>query len=93
MVTAEAVGREAPYRGQAGLRDYLEDVAQVWEELRISAERIDARGDRLLVRGRAYARSRDQGIRNVPVAWSWEIRDGRFIRGEVLPGPPPPTLT
>src|SRR5262249_27826591 len=66
VVTAEAVGREAPYRGQAGLRDYLADIAQVWEELRIAADEVDARGERLLVRGRVYARSRELGIRNVP---------------------------
>lgn len=87
IVTAEAVGREAPYSGPAGLHDYLADVAEVWEELRISPSEVEQRGDRLLVLGRAYARSRDLGIRDVPVAWIWEVRDGRFVRGEVFPDP------
>ncbi|MGC1852430.1 MAG: nuclear transport factor 2 family protein [Solirubrobacterales bacterium] len=87
IVTAEAVGREAPYSGPGGLRDYLADVAEVWEELRISPSEVEQRGDRLLVRGRAYARSRDLGIRDVPVAWIWEVRNGRFVRGEVFPDP------
>jgi ketosteroid isomerase-like protein len=87
VVTAEAVGRDAPYRGRAGLHDYLTDVATVWEELRITPSEIERRGEILLVRGRAYARSRDLGIRDVPVAWIWEVRGGRVLRGEVFPDP------
>ena len=86
-VTAEAVGREAPYQGRAGLRDYLTDVARVWEELRIAADDVEVREGRLLVRGRVYARSRELGIRNLPVSWIWEVRDGRFVRGAVFPDP------
>jgi ketosteroid isomerase-like protein len=87
VVTAEAVGRDAPYRGPAGLHDYLLDVAKVWEELRLSPSQIERRGDTVLVRGRAYARSRELGIRDVPVAWIWEVRDGLIARGEVFPDP------
>jgi serine phosphatase RsbU (regulator of sigma subunit)/ketosteroid isomerase-like protein len=86
-VTAEAVGREAPYKGRTGLRDYLADVAQVWEELRVAMDDIEVRGEHALVRGRVYTRSRELGIRNVPVAWIWEIRGGRFTRGAVFPDP------
>ena len=87
VVTAGAVGREAPYSGKAGLRDYLADVATVWEELQISPAEVESRGETLLVRGRVYARSRELGIRDVPVAWIWQLRDGRFVRGEVFPDP------
>jgi len=81
VVTAEAVGRDAPYRGAAGLHDYLLDVAKVWEELRLNPDRIACRGDTVLVR------SRELGIRDVPVAWIWEVRDGLIVRGEVFPDP------
>jgi ketosteroid isomerase-like protein len=47
----------------------------------------EVQGERVLVRGRVYARSRELGIRNVPVAWIWEIRGGRFTRGAVFPDP------
>jgi ketosteroid isomerase-like protein len=87
VVTAEAVGRQAPYTGPTGLHDYMNDVAQVWEELQITPNELERRGDLLLVRGRVYARSRDLGIRDVPVAWIWEVRDDRFVRGEVFPDP------
>jgi len=87
VVTAEAVGRDAPYRGPAGLHDYLLDVAKIWEELRLTPDRIECRGDTVLVRGRAYARSRELGIRDVPVAWIWEVRGALIVRGEVFPDP------
>jgi len=87
VVTAEAVGRDAPYSGRAGLHDYLTDVADVWEELRIAVGEVEARAEAVLVQGRVYARSRELGIRDVPLAWIWEVRDGRFVRGEVFPDP------
>lgn len=87
LATAEAVGREAPYTGPAGLREYLADVAQVWEELRITPSEVEARAGTLLVRGRVYARSRELGIRDIPAAWIWQLREDRFVRGEVFSDP------
>ncbi len=85
--TAEAIGREAPYVGSEGLREYLTDVAGAWDELQITPSELERRGERLLVWGRVYARSRELGIRDMPVAWIWEVREKRFMRGEVFPDP------
>jgi ketosteroid isomerase-like protein len=86
-VTAEEVGRSDPYTGPEGLRDYLRDVATVWEELLITPSEVEQRGDSLLVRGRVFLRSRAFGIRDMPGAWIWDMRDGRFIRGQVFIDP------
>jgi len=83
--TAEAVGRAAPYSGTDGLNEYMADIALIWEELQISASSVERRADTLLVHGRVYARSRELGIRDMPAAWLWELRDGLFVRGEVFP--------
>jgi ketosteroid isomerase-like protein len=85
VVTAEAVGREAPYVGPPGLQEYLADTAKIWEELLITPSQIEQRGNRLLVRGRVYARSRELGIRDMPVAWVWEVSGGMIVRGDVFP--------
>jgi ketosteroid isomerase-like protein len=85
--TAGQVGREAPYVGREGLREYLADAAQVWEELQITPGELEQVGDQLLVRGRVYVRSKELGIRDMPAAWIWRVRDGRFVRGEVFPNP------
>jgi ketosteroid isomerase-like protein len=86
-VTGEEVGREAPYSGREGLSEYLADVQRIWEELLITPSTVERRGGRLLVCGRAYVRSRELGIRDMPAAWIWEIRDGLFVRGEVFADP------
>lgn len=86
-VTAEEVGRTDPYVGPDGLRQYLADVARVWEELLITAKEVKSEGDYLLVSGRVYLRSRDLGIRDMPAAWIWETRDSRIVRGQVFIDP------
>ncbi len=86
-VADDAFGRSAPYVGPTGLRDYVVDVARTWEELLMTPCEVERRRDRLLVHGRVYVRSHELGIRDMPVAWIWELRDGRFARGEVFPDP------
>lgn len=86
-VTGEEVGREAPYRGREGLREYLTDVERVWEELLITPSTVESRGPRLLVCGQVYLRSRELGIRDMPAAWIWRVKDGLFDRGEVFADP------
>jgi ketosteroid isomerase-like protein len=86
-VTGEEAGREAPYSGREGLREYLVDVERIWEALLITPGAVEQRGDRLLVCGRVYVRSRELGIRDMPVAWIWRVQDGLFVRGEVFADP------
>ena len=85
--TAEEIGRDAPYVGPEGLREYLRDVEKAWDELLITPNVVEQHGRSLLVRGRVYARSRQLGIRDMPVAWIWDLEDGRFVRGEVFRDP------
>lgn len=86
-LTAEEMGRGTPYVGPEGLHDYLDDVEQFWEELLITPGRVERRGDRLLVLGRVFVRNRELGIRDMPVAWIWQVEDGLFVRGEVFADP------
>jgi serine phosphatase RsbU (regulator of sigma subunit)/ketosteroid isomerase-like protein len=85
--TAEQIGREAPYIGPEGLHEYLLDVERAWDELLINPKVVENHGGSLLVRGRVYARSRQLGIRDMPVAWIWDVDNGRFVRGEVFRDP------
>jgi serine phosphatase RsbU (regulator of sigma subunit)/ketosteroid isomerase-like protein len=86
-VTGGEVGHDAPYRGPDGLREYLSDVERVWEALLITLGTVERRGNRLLASGRVYVRSRELGIRDMPVAWIWNVEDGLFVRGEVFVDP------
>jgi ketosteroid isomerase-like protein len=86
-VTGQEVGRGAPYVGPEGLHDYLDDVERFWEELLITPGSVERRGERLLVLGRVYVRNRELGIRDMPVAWIWQVEGGLFVRGEVFADP------
>jgi ketosteroid isomerase-like protein len=86
-ITGEEIGRGAPYVGPEGLRDYLADAERFWEELLITPGSVERRGERMLVLGRVYVRNRELGIRDMPVAWIWQVKDGLFVRGEVFVDP------
>ncbi len=86
-ITGEEVGRETPYVGPEGLRDYLADVERFWEELLITPGSVETRDGRLLVFGRVYVRNRELGIRDMPVAWVWKVENDLFVRGEVFANP------
>jgi serine phosphatase RsbU (regulator of sigma subunit)/ketosteroid isomerase-like protein len=86
-VTAEAAGRTAPYVGAEGLREYLDDVASLWEELLIRPSEVEWEDGALLVRGRVFLRNREFGIRDVAAGWIWELDGDRFVRGEVFADP------
>lgn len=86
-ITGNRFGRGAPYIGPAGLRDYVADVGRTWEELLMTPCEVERRQDLLLVHGRVYVRGHELGIRDMPVAWIWELRDGRFVRGEAFADP------
>jgi serine phosphatase RsbU (regulator of sigma subunit)/ketosteroid isomerase-like protein len=85
--TAAQIGRDAPYTGPEGLHEYLLDVERAWDELLINPKVVENHGGSLLVRGRVYVRSRHLGIRDMPVAWIWDINNDRFVRGEVFRDP------
>ena len=76
--TANQVGRTEPYRGHDGLREYFRDVADVWEELRLTPREFRAAGDLILVTGRVSARSRSRTVTG-STGWLWRVRDGRVV--------------
>jgi ketosteroid isomerase-like protein len=86
-VTAEQIGRAKPYVGPDGMREYIDDVGRVWNELLILPNEVQSHGSRMLVRGRVYLRSHELGIRDMPAAWIWEVDGQRFVRGEVFADP------
>ena len=85
-VTGGVAGRGAPYRGHDGLRQYFADVAQVWDELLVTAKEVRARGELILVVGHVYARSRQSGIRDIPAAWVWRLQGELLVEGAVYAG-------
>jgi ketosteroid isomerase-like protein len=84
LLPTEVGGRPEPYVGHSGLRDLLVDAAASWEELLLTPGEIQLRDDVVLVSGRVHTRSRELGLRDVPLAWVFRIRDGRLASGRVF---------
>lgn len=81
--TARFAGVEGPYVGHEGMRDYLEDAARVWQEVRPEPHSFhELPGDRVLVLGRVYAWGAGRVI-DAPAAWTWRLRDGLVVYGRV----------
>jgi ketosteroid isomerase-like protein len=81
-VTGEHAGRTDPYRGHDGLRAYFRDVAEVWEELRLTPREFRAAGDLVLVTGKVSARSRGRTVTG-STGWIWQVRDDKVVYGRV----------
>ena len=81
--TSELAGRSGPYRGHEGMREYLLDVARVWEELKLTPQEFRALDGFVLVTGRVSALSPSRTIVG-SAGWIWQVRDGRIVAGRVF---------
>jgi ketosteroid isomerase-like protein len=69
----------AVYRGHAGVKQALIDVAEEFEELRNDPRDFVPIGGAIVVTGRLVAKERTSGVRiDRPAAWVCELREGRL---------------
>jgi ketosteroid isomerase-like protein len=82
--TAEAAGQTEPYRGHDGLRQYFADVEEHWRELEIHPGELRVAGTGVVSFGTARGVRRDGTVMDVPVIWTFKLRQGRVIRARVV---------
>ena len=82
LVPLRAVLDGTVYRGHDGLRRWLADMAEDWDDLRIECDELRGlAGSRVLVLGRFHARGKSSGVRlDQPAAWICELSDGKVAR-------------
>ena len=86
-VTGMLAGRDEPYRGLAGVAEYMQDVSEAWDEIEITAADFHSLSEnRLVVFGRIRAR-RDLAVIDAPNAWLWEVGEGRIRSARVFGDP------
>jgi ketosteroid isomerase-like protein len=81
--TARVAGRGEPYRGHAGMRAYMSDVARIWQELRTEPSQLLEEGELVVVVGRVYAWGVGRVI-DSPAGWVFRVRDGLLVYGAVF---------
>ena len=89
--TAAVIGREEPYRGHDGMREYFADVERAWDGLRIHADDYRAIPGSVIVMGHVDARLAGEPVRRSAV-WTWKVIAGKATHvrvADVGPAPEP----
>jgi ketosteroid isomerase-like protein len=69
------------YIGHQGVRDYFEEVAEVWDVLQPHADDVRTVGDHVVILGGCAVRGRGSGAESdTPMAWVLTVRDGKVVR-------------
>jgi ketosteroid isomerase-like protein len=74
--TGRLLGRERPYLGHAGMREYFTDVARAWENLVLHTDDFRLIPGCVIVIGHVTGRRDGEPIRRASV-WTWQLQDGK----------------
>ena len=87
LVPVRAVLDGSAYHGHEGLRQWLADMGEDWDDFRIDSYEVSALGEgRVLVLGRFHARGRSSGVTlDQPAAWICEMAAGKVARIRFFP--------
>jgi uncharacterized protein len=74
--TGRVLGRERPYHGHGGMREYFTDVGHAWETLELHADDFRMIPGFVIVIGHVTGRRDGETIRRASV-WTWQLRAGK----------------
>jgi len=79
------VERRTPYLGVDGLRRYLQDLDDTWEEFEVTVREVRGDdGEHVVAAGNIHARRADY-LADDPAAFAFRLRDGRVVWAKVYP--------
>ncbi len=76
--------RTEPYRGHAGMAEYLADVEAVWERLEVEPRDLRVAGAGVIAFGHASGRMRAGQDVEIPVIWVLKLRGGLLSFGRAV---------
>jgi anti-sigma regulatory factor (Ser/Thr protein kinase)/ketosteroid isomerase-like protein len=76
------VERRTPYLGVDGLRRYLRDLDETWQEFDVSIDELRAAGDHVAALGRIHAR-RENIVADDPAGFAFKLRDAKIVWAKV----------
>jgi ketosteroid isomerase-like protein len=86
--TNEMRGRDEPYRGPDGVREYLADVDRLWDELVVEPGELRSVAGGVVAFGTARGRIAGEPV-EMPVVWLFRVREGMVVFGRASPTVPP----
>ena len=79
------VERRTPYLGVDGLRRYLRDLGETWEEFEVTTGELRADdGEHVVAAARIHAR-REDFIADDPAGFAFRLKDGKVVWAKVYP--------
>jgi ketosteroid isomerase-like protein len=85
-VSTRALGREEPFVGHDGLREYFEITSRDWDDLEIEPVRIQETRETVTVIGEARGRGPGGELRATAV-WTWKLKDRLVVECRVHSDP------
>jgi ketosteroid isomerase-like protein len=86
-VTGLLSGRSEPYRGYAGLEQYMADLASTWKRIELQPQQFHPLDEeRVLVFGRVRA-WHQRGFLDTSNAWLWTVREDKVASVQVFADP------
>ena len=77
------VAIRAPFRGHAGMREYLAEVERDWEQFDVAIHETREAPPYVVALGRVYARS-GGFVADNPLAFVWELRGDEIVWGRTF---------
>ena len=69
------------YHGHDGLREYVRDVDEAWENIRPEADDVLDAGEVVIGVGRVHYRGKESGVESeAPAGWMVKFRKGKVLR-------------
>ena len=76
------------YRGPDGLREFIDELADEWTDVRFEVDEIRDAGEQMVGSGRFRARGRASGVDiNVPLGVVGVVRSGRIVYARFFSDP------
>ena len=77
-----------PYRGHDGLRQFVHDLSQEWEQVRFALNYVHDVGDQVVVLARFHARGRASGAEvDIPIGVVGKVRAGKIAEAQMFSDP------
>lgn len=83
-MTAQVTRAGEPYRGHDGIRGYVADVEEQWDELVLRPTQIKAAGNAVVALGLVSGRGAAGEFQDAPTTWMFKFRDERVAHVQIF---------